>query len=63
MNDLFQQPNPYYRRPSECWYKCQPVGEGTVRKFLSEISEASGLDYIYTNHCIWGMTVTGMKKN
>ena len=28
--DLFQQPNPYYKRPNDFWYKAQPVSEGTI---------------------------------
>ena len=60
---LFQQPNPYYKRPTDYWYKAQPVGEGTIGKFLAEILRAAGLSFVYTNHCIRGTTATGMKKN
>ena len=60
---MFQQPNPYFKRPTDYWYKAQPVGEGTRGKFLATILENAGLSYIYTNHCIRGKTVTGMRKN
>ena len=63
MDDLFQQPNPYFKCQKDNWFKAQPVGEGTIGKFLSKISRAAGLSYIYTNHCIRGTTATGMKKN
>ena len=58
--DLFQQPNPYYRRPGDIWYKAQPVGEGTIGKFLATISVNAGLSYVYTNHCTRGTTATGL---
>ena len=63
MDNLSQQPNPYFKRPKDNWYKCQPVGEGTIGKFLSEISCVADLSYIHTNHCIRGTNTTGMKKN
>ena len=62
LDDLFQKPNPYNKWPKYVLYKSQPVGEGTINKFSAKISKASDLNYIYTNHCIRGTTVTGMKK-
>ena len=41
---------------------CNPVGENTIGKFPSVISENSGLSVKYTNHCIWGTTATPMHK-
>ena len=47
LDDLFQQPNPYNKWPKYVLYKSQPVGEGTINKFLAKISKASDLNYIY----------------
>ena len=58
--DLFQQPNPNYKKPGDKWYKESPVGEGTIAKFMKEISKNVGLSYTYTNHCIRGTTTIAM---
>ena len=60
-DNLFQQPNPYYDHVTDLWYKAQPVGVGTIGKFLVTISENAGLSYIYTKYCIHGTIATGMK--
>ena len=39
------------------------MGVGTIGSFLSKISKASGLSYIYTNHCIQGTTATVLKRS
>ena len=62
MSDLFQQPNPYFKKTTDVWYKAQPVGEGTIGQFLATISQNAGLSYIYTDHYTRGTTVTGMHK-
>ena len=60
--DLFQQPNPTYKRPGDIQYKKSPVGINTIGNFLASISQASGLSCKYTNHCIRGTTATCMKR-
>ena len=60
LDAFLQQPNPYFKRPNkDFWYKAQPVG--TIGRFHTTVSGLSGLNYIYTNHCIRGTTATGMK--
>lgn len=60
--ELFQQPNPCFKKPNDRWYKRSPVGINQIGKFLSEISEYAGLSKRYTNHCIRSTTVHAMKK-
>ena len=60
---FFQAPNPYYNKPSDCWYKASPVGKNMIGKFLKQICENSGLTRIYSNHCIRGTTATAMHKS
>ena len=60
---FFLQQNPFFKNTKgDKWNKEQAVGEGTIAKFLSEISKAADLSYIYTNHCFWGTTATAMKR-
>ena len=63
IDDLFQTPNTHYKYPGDKWYKESPVGEGTIGKFMKEISKNAGLSYIYTNHCIRGTTATAMHRS
>ena len=62
LDDLFQQPNPYFKNLSNYWYKAPPVGEGTITKFMQTTSQNAGLNYKYTNKCIRGTTTTGMQR-
>ena len=51
---LFQTPNPNFKYLGDKWYKATPVGENIIGKFLKKICEYSGLNKIYTNHCVRG---------
>ena len=55
-NDFFQLPK---ADPSdEIWYYGRPVGANKIGTFMQEISKASGLSRIYTNHCVRATAVT-----
>lgn len=60
--DLFQQPNPNFKRIEDKWYKASPVGVNQIAKFLSEISYFAGLNKRYTNHSMRGTTLNAMKR-
>ena len=36
IDNFFQQPNPYFKRTTDVWYKAQPVGVGTIGRFLAK---------------------------
>ena len=63
IDGFFQQPNNFYRKPSDAWYNRNPVGKNTIAKFMSLISTNAGLSITYTNHCIRGTTATAMYKS
>ena len=62
IDNFFQTPNPYFKSTGQ-WYKATPVDENTIGKFLKKICENSGINMIYTNHCLRGMTATAMHKS
>ena len=40
------------------WYRNEPLGVNTLRKFMKTISKSAGLSKEYTNHCIRSTTIT-----
>ena len=61
LNDLFQQPNPNFKK-TNAWDKKSPCRINTIGNYLASISQASVLSYTHTNHYVRGTTATGLKK-
>lgn len=40
------------------WYRNEPLGVNTMKKFMKNVSKSAGLSREYTNHCIRSTTIT-----
>ena len=62
ITDFFQQPNSFFKKPSNPWYIRNPFGENTIGKIMSLISANAGLSVTCTNHCVRGTTATDIHR-
>ena len=62
LDALWQRPKVKKYERCDVWYVNSPVGENTLSKMMSQISESCQLSQRYTNHCVRVSTMQAMDR-